>query len=96
MIDTTNALISLKPNAEWVLRGGELEWLDTTQTQPTEAEIEAEIIRLQEEYDAQEYARLRQEEYPTIEEVLHAILDNDMDALQAKRALVKAKYPKGI
>ena len=42
------------------------------------------------------YSELREREYPTIEEVLHAILDNDMDALQAKRALVKAKYPKGI
>ena len=63
MIDTTNALQSLKPNAEWVLRGDELEWLDAVQTEPTQAEIDAEVIRLQAEYDSQEYARKRRVRY---------------------------------
>ncbi len=63
MITTIDALQSLRPSAEWVLRGDELEWLDTTQTQPTDAEITAEITRLQAEYDAQAYARDRQARY---------------------------------
>ena len=88
------ALQSLRPKAEWVLRGDELEWLDTEQTQPTQPEIDAEILRLQAEYDSQEYARLRKAEYPSIEECIHAILDDDLDALQAKRAEIKARYPK--
>ena len=46
MITKANALESLRPGAEWVLRGDELEWLDTEQTQPTDAEIEAEVERL--------------------------------------------------
>jgi hypothetical protein len=41
-----NALISLRPGAQWVLRGDDLEWLDTEQTQPTDAEITAEVARL--------------------------------------------------
>lgn len=41
-----NALLSLRPGAEWVLRGDVLEWLDQTQTEPTEAEIDTEIARL--------------------------------------------------
>lgn len=41
------ALLALRPNAEWVLRGDELEWLDTEQTQPTEAEITAKIAELE-------------------------------------------------
>jgi hypothetical protein len=41
-----NALLSLRPGAEWVLRGDVLEWLDQTQTEPTEAEINTEIARL--------------------------------------------------
>ena len=41
------ALQALRPNAEWVLRGDELEWLDTEQTQPTEAEINAKIAELE-------------------------------------------------
>ena len=37
----------------------------------------------------------RQEEYPSVQECVHAILDDTLDALQAKRASVKLKYPKG-
>ena len=65
------------------------------QTPPTDAEIDAEIVRLEAEYDAQEYARKRQSEYPSIKECVHAILDDQLDALQAKRAEIKTKYPKG-
>ena len=49
MITKANALQSLRPGAEWVLRGDELEWLDANQTQPTDAEIAAEVTRLQAE-----------------------------------------------
>ena len=62
---------------------------------PTEAEIDAEVIRLQAEYDVQEYARSREAEYPSIQECVHAILDDDLTALQEKRQAVKTKYPKG-
>jgi len=65
------------------------------QTPPTEKEIDTEVKRLQAEYDAQEYARKREAEYPSIQECVHAILDDDLDALQAKRAEIKTKYPKG-
>ena len=50
------ALQSLKPGAQWVLRGTEysgLEWLDSGQ-QPTEQEVKAKIIEL----DAAEPMRL--------------------------------------
>ena len=47
MIPTkSDALQSLRPGAEWVLRGDVLEWLDQTQTEPTESEIDTEIARL--------------------------------------------------
>ena len=89
------ALNSLRPNAEWVVRGDVIEWLDSEYTEPTKAEIDAEIVRLQAEYDAQEPIRNRKAEYPSIEECVHAILDDQLDALQAKRTAIKAKYPKG-
>jgi len=62
--------------------------------QPSEAEIEAAHNEWQAEYDSKAYARLRQAEYPSIEECVHAILDDDLEALQAKRAEIKARYPK--
>ena len=40
------------------------------------------------------YSDKRKSEYPTIEECVHSILDGELDALQAKRKLVKDKYPK--
>ena len=54
--DITDALMSLKPGAQWVLRGTEysgLEWLDSGQ-QPTEQEVKAKLIEL----DAAEPMRL--------------------------------------
>ncbi len=62
--------------------------------QPSEAEIETAHAEWQAGYDSQEYVRLRKAEYPSIEECVHAILDDDVDALLAKRAEIKAKYPK--
>ena len=59
-----------------------------------ENKIKTEQNKLQAEYDAQEYARKREAEYPSIKECVHAILDDDLTALQEKRQAVKTKYPK--
>ena len=59
--DIPSALQSLKPGAEWVLRGTDysgLEWLDSSQTKPTETEINNKISEL----DAAEPMRLLREE----------------------------------
>ena len=92
-----DAVLSLKPNAKFTVRGNEtIEWLDDTETQPSDTEIQNEIDRLQAEYDALEYQRKRKAEYPTIEELVVALYDtDDKAAIDAKRAAVKAKYPKG-
>ena len=63
MINTITALESLTPNAEWVLRGDVLEWLDDIQTEPTTSALSTEVTRLQTVYDGQEYARLRKAKY---------------------------------
>ena len=47
--DITHALIALKPGAQWVLRGNDysgLEWLDSSQTKPTETEVNSKISEL--------------------------------------------------
>tara|TARA_R100001082_G_scaffold110968_2_gene92639 strand:+ start:551 stop:847 length:297 start_codon:yes stop_codon:yes gene_type:complete len=60
-----------------------------------ESSITTEIKRIEDEYDAQEYARKRQAEYPSIEELVVALYDtDDKSAIEAKRAEVKKKYPK--
>jgi hypothetical protein len=97
MIDKTKALRSLRPNAQWVIRGDDLEWMDTEQTQPTEAEITAEVARLQMAYDAKDYQRKRAAEYPPMTDYLDAVVKGDqaqIDAYVAACQAVKAKYPK--
>ena len=45
----TDAILQLKPGAEWVFRGTEysgLEWTDSSQTKPTETEINSKISEL--------------------------------------------------
>ena len=59
--DIAHALQSLKPGAQWVLRGEDytgLEWLDSKQTQPTETEINSKISEL----DREEPMKLLREE----------------------------------
>ena len=60
---------------------------------PTKEFLDFELARIQAEWD-NDYERLRKAEYPSIEECVHAILDNQLDALQVKRQAVKDKYPK--
>ena len=94
MITTVDAIRSLAPGASYAIIDDEIVWSSPDITQPTQAELDAEVSRLQAEYDTQVYARNRKAEYPSIEECVHAILDDDLDALQVKRAEVKARYPK--
>jgi tRNA A37 N6-isopentenylltransferase MiaA len=98
MINKVNAIQSLKPNTEWVLRGDELEWLDENTTAPTEEQIQSEIVRLQSEYDSKEYQRKRAAEYPDFKDYLDGIVKGDAAQVQAyidACNAVKAKYPKG-
>jgi hypothetical protein len=94
MILKENALVSLRPSARWIIHGGELEWLDTEQTRPTDAEISAEIVRLQTEYDSNEYQRNRVNEYPSIADQLDTLYHSGLDAWKAQIKTVKDKYPK--
>jgi glycerol-3-phosphate cytidylyltransferase-like family protein len=59
-----------------------------------QAAYDAEVARLEAEHNATQYQRDRKAEYPSIEECVHAILDGELDALQALRAEIKARYPK--
>jgi hypothetical protein len=97
IIDKTNALYSLRPKASWTFRGDDLEWHDTVQTRPTDAEIATEVARLQAEYDAKEYARKRVKEYPSIGDQLDALFRAGVfpAEMAAEIQAVKDKYPKG-
>jgi hypothetical protein len=100
MVDIIKAIESLRPAARWTLVGyayENLDWLDQTQTKPTEAEINTEIARLQAEYDAKEYQRDRAVAYPTIQEQLDLLYwdkVNGTNNWEAAIEAVKTEYPK--
>ena len=62
---------------------------------PTEKEVTDALAKQQSDFDAQEYARNRASEYPSLLELTVALYDtDDKSAVEAKRASVKLKYPK--
>ena len=87
-----DALASLTPNAQWAIRGDELEWLDTEQTQPTDLEIQAEIARLTYLDGIKQYQKDRA--YPRLEEQLDQIYHEGVDAWKVTIAAVKTAHPK--
>lgn len=93
--DKFAAITSLRPTASFLMNGDQItEWNDES-TLPTDAEIKAEIVRLQAEYDASEYQRQRAAEYPSIADQLDTLFHGGYDAWKATIQAVKDKYPKG-
>tara|TARA_R100001440_G_scaffold9562_3_gene17912 strand:+ start:439 stop:738 length:300 start_codon:yes stop_codon:yes gene_type:complete len=94
------AILKINPNAEVSVNGEdintcEITWHNGT-TPISKADIEAKMVEVQAEYDAEEWKRNRQSEYPTHEDCIHALLDggDTLTELQEKRQAVKTKYPK--
>lgn len=57
-------------------------------------EIKLDLDVINNWVDPKAYIDLRKKEYPTIQECIHAILDNNLESLQKARNKIKAKYPK--
>ena len=92
------AILKINPNAEFSVNASDINqitWLNETTPIPV-ADIEAKMTELQAEYDAEEWKRNRQSEYPSIDDCIHALLDGEdtLTELQAKRTATKTKYPK--
>jgi hypothetical protein len=90
------AVASLKPGAEFMLYGDVLTWASDDISEPTTAEIDAEVIRLQAVYDSQLYARTRKAKYDLLnqDEMRYDDVKNStttwVDAIDA----IKAAHPK--
>ncbi len=104
---TANGLqqLGFKIDTDFVLQddgaGAYIKEWNSASPQPTEAEIETAHAEWQAEYDSQEYARNRQAEYPSIDELIVALWEGVVEermasvtALEGLRQAVKDKYPK--
>jgi len=76
--------------------------IDGNSVEINQSLVDEEAARLQAEYDSQEYARNRQAEYPSIDELIVALWEGVVEErkasvtqLEALRQAVKLKYPKG-
>ena len=99
MNDTViKAIQKINPTAEVSVSADDINtitWENGTTPIP-KADIEAKMVEVQADYDAEEWKRNRQIEYPSIDDCIHALLDggDTLTELQAKRTATKTKYPK--
>jgi len=98
MIDMAKAIHAINPSAQFKYSGNDfstLTWLNGT-TPISQADIETKQAELQADFDALEWKRNRQKEYPDVIECIHALLDggDTLTDLQAQRTAVKNKYSK--
>jgi hypothetical protein len=96
LIDEGTAIHSLRPGANWVIGLDGLEWRDEEQTEPTSEEIDAEVLRLQTEYDNLDWSRARKAKYDLLNQDEMRFDDTInstttwVDAINA----IKAEHPK--
>ena len=90
-----DAIHSLRPKSDFGFLDGKITEWGGSEKQPSEAEIDAEVKRLQAEYDANQYQRSRASEYPSITDQLDEIYHNGIDSWKAIIKQTKDKYPKG-
>jgi len=94
MID--RAIKKINPNAEFTYFEKDInsiQWLNGTTPIPV-ADIEAKMVELQAEYDANQYQRDRAEEYPSIVDQLDDLYHNGIEGWKTTIKAVKDKYPK--
>jgi len=97
-IGVVEALYSLDNESTWRVRNGtDITWDENnSRPQPTDAEITAEITRLQSEYDANDYARQRKAKYDALNQ-FELISDDSINGTTThKEAIlaIKAEIPK--
>jgi hypothetical protein len=96
---TAEAMYSLDSDCtNWSVIGETVQWHGSADTKPTDAEIKAEVDRLDAEYDSLEYGRTRASEYLPIGDQLdmqYKDLINGTTTWKDHVAKVKLDNPKG-
>ena len=96
MITRGEALLALRPGAEWNMLNGEISWLDSEQTQPTEDEIAEKIAELEYKEEVEEYKAEREKAYPPTGEQFDKIFHEGIDAWKAEIQAIKDAHPKAV
>ena len=96
--DKITAILRIAKDAgsttEVSVHGDTVIWHDSNPLGITEEQIATKQIELQADYDAKQYARDREKEYPTWQDQLDDIYHNGVDGWKATIKVTKDKYPK--
>ena len=100
MTDIAKAILAIKSDAQVSVNAediNQITWHDGNPTNITNQQITDKQTELQTAYNALEWKRNRQAEYPDVVECVHALLDggDTLTDLQAQRTAGKDKYSKG-
>ena len=93
----TDAIKSLDPDAQFSVRGSDLSKIEWKTTPIARSDIDEEVVRLKALWIAQEYARKRQAEYPSVGDQLDMLMKdmkNGTTTHQVACEAVKTKFPK--
>ena len=96
MTTILNAILAINPNAQVGLANedvNQITWHNNTPVISNE-DILAKQAELQAEYDAKQYQRDREKEYPTWQDQLDDIYHIGIDGWKATIKATKDKYPK--
>ncbi len=99
MIRIADALLILRPGAQWSINGNVysgLDWLDTEQTKPTEEEVVQKVAELTYQQEVEVYKEQRAAEYPSYADQFDQIFHDGIDAWKATILEVKRRQPKQV
>ena len=97
MYDICTAILAINPKAQVGVSNEDyekIEWMNGT-TPISVDDIKAKQAELKTAYDAKEYQRKRESEYPSMADQLDDLYHNGIDGWKATIKTTKDKYPKG-
>ena len=92
-----DALVELKPGAEWTIDGRDydrLVWLDKSQTKPTEEELVRKKVELEYMNEINQYQRDRLAAYPSAGDQFDRIFHDGVEAWKGDIQGIKNVYPR--
>ena len=96
-MDICSAILKINPTAQVSVNAEDFDqitWHADTPVIP-KADIEAMIVEMKADYDAREYQRKRQPEYPSIPDQLDDLYHNGVAGWKTTIKVTKDKHPKG-
>ena len=79
-IEVTDAILAINPNASVRVLGDDLDRIDWYNETPviSKSDLQAKMTELQAEYDAKDYARKREGEYPATKDFMEAYTEKEI------------------